>query len=261
MSFLPGYELGDWVDPFPPPVIEEHDGFFVVRDDLLSVGSKVRFLDYLIGHDPATQDVREWVYGSSPACGYAQISLAYVCSRYGKKAVVFSAKRSLENLHPYQRRAIEEGVEFRWVNMGMLNVTQARAREYAKGSTLRRLLPMGLEQPSVLACVKQVARSLSFVPDVVWSAGSSGTLTRGLQEAWPETEFHVVSVGHRMSERERGRAILHESPLKFNQEVPQQERPPFSSVPNYDAKAWVMMKEYYQSHRRKGKVLFWNVGG
>ena len=27
-------DIGNWKDPFPAPVIEEHDGFMVVRDDL-----------------------------------------------------------------------------------------------------------------------------------------------------------------------------------------------------------------------------------
>jgi len=63
--------IGDWKDPWPEPVIQEHDGYLVVRDDLLNAGSKVRFLDYLIGSKP---EINEWVFGSCPATGYAQIS-------------------------------------------------------------------------------------------------------------------------------------------------------------------------------------------
>ena len=33
---------------FPKLVIEEHEGFYVVRDDLLEGGSKRRFVDRLI---------------------------------------------------------------------------------------------------------------------------------------------------------------------------------------------------------------------
>ncbi len=85
--------IGDWADPLPPPVVEEHDGFLVVRDDLIGGGSKMRFADYLIRSQP---EIKEWVYGSSPATGYAQISLAHLCTKYDKKAVVFMADRAVE---------------------------------------------------------------------------------------------------------------------------------------------------------------------
>ena len=83
--------IGDWKDPNPDPVVVEHDGYFVVRDDLLDVGSKARAGDYLIGHSEENKNVEECVYGSSPATGYAQIRLPYLCNRYGKKAVIFMA--------------------------------------------------------------------------------------------------------------------------------------------------------------------------
>ena len=60
----------NWKDPYPTPQLVEHDGILVVRDDLLNAGSKVRFVDYLIG---SNTDINEWVFGSCPATGYAQI--------------------------------------------------------------------------------------------------------------------------------------------------------------------------------------------
>ena len=42
---------------------------------------------------------------------------------------------------------------------------------------------------------------------------------------------------------------------KFMQEVKEEDKPPFPSVPTYDAKAWAIMKKY----AKKG-ALFWNVG-
>ena len=89
----------------------------------------------------------------------------------------------------------------------------------------------------------------------VWSVGSSGTLTRGLQMAFPDKDVHVVSVGHSMKQNEVGRAILHRSDLKFTQEVKEEDTPPFPSVPTYDAKAWKIIRE----HAKPG-ALFWNVG-
>jgi hypothetical protein len=36
--------------------------------------------------------------------------------------------------------------------------------------------------------------------------------------------------------------------------------PPFPSAPEYDAKAWLPMMEYYKTHDMIHPVLFWNVG-
>ena len=67
--------IGDWQDPNPAPIIEMHNGIHVVRDDLLNYGSKIRFVDYFLGHASENKDVKEWVFGSCPATGYAQISV------------------------------------------------------------------------------------------------------------------------------------------------------------------------------------------
>ncbi len=239
--------LGDWEDTLPPPVIEEHEGIRVVRDDLLGGGSKMRFADYLIQSRP---EVEEWVYGSSPATGYAQISLSYLCRRYGKKAVIFMAERAWDKLHDYQIEALKAGADMRWVPNGMLSVTEKRARDYVRqDSRTRALLPIGFDTRSVIASIITVARGID-PPTEVWTVGSSGTLTRGLQLAWPDADFHCVTVGHR---GDYGKAKLYECKIAFNK--PAKIIPPFPSAITYDAKAW----EFIKQHASPG-ALFWNVG-
>lgn len=253
--------IGDWKDPNPEPIIRLHDGIFVVRDDLLNYGSKIRFVDYFIGHAPENKEVTEWVFGSCPATGYAQISLPVVCKKYGKKAVLFMAERSMDKLHEYQKRGIDLGTIYHWVKMGMLNVTQSHAKKYtAEDPVHRRVLPLGLEHETVLASIIKVARSLPVKPKEVWSVGSSGTMSRGLQLAFPDADVHVVQVGHNMKPREIGRAIHHISPYKFDKPVKPEEMPPFPSAPTYDAKGWKPMIDWYKINEKKGDVLFWNVG-
>jgi hypothetical protein len=250
--------IGDWQDPNPPPVIVEHEGIHVVRDDMLEVGSKARAADYLIRN--AKQN--EIVYGSSPATGYAQMSLPYVCSKYGKKAVIFMAERSMDKLHPYQKKAIELGADMRWVKMGMLPVTEKRARDYvAEDPDNKLLVPIGVRHDTAIGCLIKVARSLPIEPTEVWSVGSSGTLTRSLQLAFPKAMVHVVSVGHTMKEEDIGRAYYHKSPYKFDKPVKKEHVPPFPSAPTYDAKAWHIMKDYQSIYGKSGDTcLFWNVG-
>ena len=50
--------INDWEDSLPSPMIEEHEGIRVVRDDLLGGGSKIRFADYLVQSQP---EIEEWV--------------------------------------------------------------------------------------------------------------------------------------------------------------------------------------------------------
>lgn len=246
-----------WRDPNPPIVITEHNGFLVVRDDLLGYGSKARFVDYLVKSSPA----KEIVFGACPATGYAQISLPVVATRYGKSVHLFMAKRDPKRLHPYQIEGARLGSVYHWIPDGMLNVTKARAREYQQADPDNRvILPIGLEHPSVLASIIKVCREqIPFTPNHVWSVGSSGCLNRGLQLAWPSAEVHVVSVGHKMGEKEIGRAIYHRSPYKFDQKVKPSDLPPFPSAPTYDAKAWSIMVDWYKTHNQPEKVLLWNV--
>jgi len=248
MSSLFDYDLGDWTDPFSTPVIEEHRGFMVVRDDLLDGGSKMRFADYLIKSEP---EIEEWVYGSSPATGYAQISLSCLCRKYGKKAVIFMADRAWDRLHKYQLSAIENGAIMNFVPNGMLSVTEKRARDYvAESPNSRRLLPIGFDHPSVVASIGRVAGNMDISPREVWTVGSSGTLTRGLQQAWPDASFHCVAVGHK---GDYGRAKVYRCEIPFNKEA--KVKPPFPSAPTYDAKVWEFMKQYASPG-----ALFWNVG-
>tara|TARA_R110002051_G_scaffold72349_2_gene130758 strand:+ start:537 stop:1304 length:768 start_codon:yes stop_codon:yes gene_type:complete len=240
--------IEDWIDPNPDPIIEEHDGFLVVRDDFLAGGSKIRFADYLIR---SNDDVKEWVYGSSPATGYAQISLGHLCKKYDKKAVVFMADRAVEKRHRYQTEAISTGVDMRWVPNGMLTVTEKRAKDYvAENSKIRRLLPIGFDDPTVIASIVAVVGNIDISPKEVWTVGSSGTLTRGLQLAWPDADFHCVTVGHK---GDYGRAKTYKCGIPFNKEA--KVIPPFSSAPTYDAKAWEFMLDYASPG-----ALFWNVG-
>ena len=257
MSLEQFFERENTITPyqFPDLVIEKHDDFYVVRDDLLEGGSKRRFIDRMI-RESIQDGIEEFVYGGCPANGYAQLSLTLQTKQYNKKSVFFMAKRSMDNLHPYQKQALDYGADIRWVPNGMLSVTLSRAKNYhLENPNKRKLLPLGLEEPRVLDDIKSLTKTINLDISEIWSVGSSGTLTRGLQNAFPNHDVHVVSVGHKMSDREIGRAKLYKSKYKFTDEVKEEEKPPFPSVPTYDAKAWSVMKQY-----AKPNALFWNVG-
>ena len=240
--------IKDWEDPNPPPVVEEYNGFHVVRDDKLGYGSKARFIDYLV-----KTEGDEWVFGGANKVGWGPISLTHVCNKYGKKATFFMAKRSVPTWH--QQQVLDMGGTIHWVDNGMLTVTKARARKYYERDTVsRRVLPLGLEHPTVLASIVKVARNLPVKPTEIWTVASSGTLNRGLQLAFPDVPAYAVEVGHKMSDYEKGRAITMRSSYAYDQKVEESRMPPYPSEPYYDAKLW----DFVVSNGKKG-ALIWNV--
>lgn len=227
------------------PVVTEHEGILVVRDDLFPGGTKARYIAHLFN----TAD--EVVYASPPQGG-AQTALATVAQRLGKRATIFVAARAAP--HPRTLMAKRLGAKVLQVRPGYLSVVQARARAYcdARGATLA---PFGMKIPSAGQALESAARSTDLDPDEVWCASGSGVLMRGLAAAFPRARRHAVQVGRSLSAADVGNATIHIYPKHFEQVAA--GRPPFPSDPHYDAKAWEVCK----SSHGPGTVLFWNVTG
>jgi hypothetical protein len=221
------------------PIIQEHSGILVVRDDLIAGGTKRRVLPYLL------QGADEFVY-ASPAYGYAQVALAITCREMGLKATVFTAQR--KQMHPRTAEARRAGAKVVMVPTGYLSNVRAKARDYA--ATVGACnLPFGFDTPEFVARLSATARSIDVEPREVWTVAGSGTLSRALQLAWPGARFYAVRVG---AVPQVGNALLYTAPESFEQEA--RQKPPFPSCSNYDAKAWRFIRE----HATPG-ALFWNV--
>ncbi len=227
------------------PVVVEHDGLAVVRDDLFAGGTKARFLGTLF------DDADEVVY-ASPAEGGAQTALATVAAALGKRATIFVAKRTVP--HPRALMAKALGATIYQVHPGYLTVAQARARRYCadKGA---KLAPFGADTPSAIDAIAQAAGCLDIAPAEVWCAAGSGVLARGLARAWPDARRHVVQIGRKLDAADVAGATIHVHPLSFGQRC--RSAPPFPSDPHYDAKAW----ELASARHGAGLVVFWNVTG
>ena len=223
----------------PEPVLEEIEGITVVRDDLLPGGTKRRVAASLL------QGGEEFVY-ASPAYGYAQVALAYACRDAGKQATIFTAKR--HTLHPRTQEAKHAGAKIVLVPIGYLSNVTAKARAYAV-AVGAVLLPFGFDTPKIVQELSAVAASLPVKPREVWTVAGSGTLSRALQQAWPEASFFAVQVG-KLPQVGKAQIIQALEPFEYDAQV----KPPFPSCSNYDAKAWRFIKQ----HASPG-ALFWNV--
>ena len=215
---------------------------WVVRDDLVPGGTKAAVLPQVLDAIGAGSVVTY----ATPAYGYAQVALAHAAAATGRRAVVFVAGR--KDKHPRTTEAEAAGAEIVEVRPGYLTVVQASQRRYCEefGASL---LPFGLDVAPMREAITARASSISIVkPEVVWCAAGSGTLSRSLQEAFPNAEHNAVQVGRLP---DVANASLHTAPEKFEQraELP----PPYPSCTNYDAKVWRYIKPTGRT------TLVWNV--
>jgi len=231
--------------PATAPVVREHEGVLVVRDDLFPGGTKARFMHH------AFDDADEAVY-ASPAEGGAQTALATVARQLGKRATIFVAQRARP--HARTLEAARLGVKIIPIAPGYLSVVQARAREYCS-RTGAALVPFGADMREAVLAIAEAAKAIGIEPDEVWCSAGSGVLARGLAMAWPTARRHVVQVGRALTPAEVTGATIHIYPAPFGREA--KIKPPFPSDPHYDAKAW----EQCAARKGAGRVLFWNVAG
>lgn len=242
---------GDWKDPFPAPIVKEHEGFNVVREDLMGFGSKCRFGDILVQSCPS--DTLVYV---QPRYGFAGISLAYLAEKYNKKLVLFSP--SQKEISDHQAICIERGADMKFRRIAAMPNLNKIAADWAKENN-GFFIPLGLRHELVTAAAVKVAYDMAQVhgePKEVWHAISTGVLGRALQIAWPNAEFNGVAVARNIKDGERGRATIWSHPKEFSQNVTAEFEPPFPSALNYDAKAWELMLK-----NGNPGAWFWNVGG
>lgn len=229
------------------PIVREHCGVAVVRDDLFPGGTKARFLAGLF-------DGADEVVYASPAEGGAQTALAVTAARLGKRATIFVAKRKTP--HPRAVAAKALGAKILQVTPGYLGVVKARARDYSAARGVR-LAPFGIDLPEAIDAIAAAARSTGLDPAQVWCAAGSGVLARGLAKAWPSARRVVVQVGRALEPRDVAGAEIRIYPRPFAAEGA--ARAPFPSDPHYDAKAWELCAA--ESAAGAGPVVFWNVTG
>ncbi len=220
----------------------------MVREDQFEGGTKRRILHkYLEG-----KNVNEMVY-ASPRFGYGQLAVSLVGNDLDIKTTIFVPKGEKSEV---TQRCESLGSTIELVPMGYQSVLEKRARDYvSKGDGSSIKIPFGFDDESMVDNVCSIARDIDIEnPPQVWSSISSGVLSRGLQKAFPNSKVYGVQVGHKTTNRERGRAEIIESKYKFIQKCKKDERPPFPSNLYYDSKVWKVMKE----KAVKGS-LFWNL--
>jgi len=242
-------QLNGWEDPNGLPVVTQHEGFNVVRDDLMA-GSKARFGDYFM-----SQVKEDTIVYVCPRKGLAGLAVLNLAKRYNKRVVLFvpSSKR----ISDHQAVCIERGAIPKFRRIAAMPNLNKLAKGYAEDIG-GFFVPLGLYHPLVVAGVVRVADNIAKVygePKEVWCAISTGVLSRGLQIGWPNAKFYSVAVARNLKAGELGRSNIISDPLPFLRSEKTEWWPPFPSVWNYDAKVWKYMK-----HKGSEGAWMWNVG-
>ena len=238
----------DWEDPYGMPVVMEHEGVRVVRDDLIT-GSKVRGGDALISSLPEHIDTIVYV---QPRTGLAGVSILDVAKRHGKKVKLFMP--SSKQISHHQACCIERGADVEFHRIAAMPNLNKIAKEWADERPNAFFVPLGLKHELVTAGMVKTAMKIPE-PEEVYVATSTGVLTRSLQIAWPNAKFTSVCVSRNMKAGELGMAQPISEPLAFTASEKDKNLPPFPNIETYDGKVW----KYIPKNTGRD-ILMWNVG-
>ena len=233
------------------PIIKDHYGIKVVRDDLLPGGTKSILLASI-----DNSAINEFVY-ASPVYGGFQIAISMYCKSVDKKATIFCAKRNI--MHPNTLKCIEHGATIVEVPYGYLSVVEKKAREYCEGKPATHKIVFGASTDENKLLIKNrvldAITQLGQEPDEIWCAVGSGTLISGILLAVSEkVKVFGVQVGADFKDHDQNHNLtIIKYPKSFDKES--KLKIDFPSMPNYDLKAF----EICLHQRGGGIVLFWNV--
>ena len=239
-----------WEDPYGMPIVTEHQGVKVVRDDHM-VGSKCRFADLLMQN--TKEDTIVYV---QPRFVLAGPSIIEAAGRYNKKVVLFMP--SSKKISHHQAVCIERGAEARFVRIAAMPNLNSYAKKWADENGAS-FVPLGLRHELVTACAVRVVENIRESygdPGHVWFAISTGVLGRSLQIGWNNSQHHAVAVSRNLKAGELGKATVDSDPMAFTRNERKENLPPFPTVGNYDAKVW----KYIPKNRLNENHWMWNVG-
>jgi hypothetical protein len=226
--------------------IKDIEGFKVVDDGEFLYGTKAKMADFFISQ--IQEDALVYV---CPRTGYAPFSLCYLAKKYNKKLYLIMPASKEASEH--QRTAIEYGGIPIFLRIPAMPTANIWAKQFAE-KIGAKYLPFGLKHEMVVAGGVRVFYDNFKDMDIktMWSVMSTGVLSRSLQIALPNTEFHAVAVARNIQDGELGRAKFYTHSKPFLKEA--KIIPPFDCIRTYDAKGWELLKE----NGNHGD-WFWNV--
>lgn len=249
---------GDWTDTLDAPDIREFHGATLWDDSKTGVGTKGRWGDLLF----SKIQTDEVVY-VQPRVGWAGISLAALAKKYDKKLTLFMP--ASKQISDHQLICIERGAKPVFRRIAAMPVLNKYAKDYAAGVG-GTFVPFGLDHELVVAAgVKSTIQQWGSrpAPKRLMSVISTGVLSRTLQIAFPETEFHGVAVARNLHPGEIGRAdtLSYDGPFLSDAKYAKELIREINSAPNYDMKGIEYSVKNVLNMPMDRDTLLWNVAG
>lgn len=249
-----------WVDTAPKPAIVDLNGATVWDDSVTGLGTKGRWGDLFM----SKVTTKEVVY-VQPRVGWAGMSLSALVDKYDKNLTLFMP--ASKRISDHQLICVERGANVKFRRIAAMPVLNKYAKDYADevGATF---VPFGLDHELVVAA--GVASTLQQwgdrpEPKHIVSVVSTGVLSRTLQIAFPNAEFHGVAVARNLKAGEIGRASVVSYHRPFLQDADEaakiHEETGISSAPNYDMKGIEYLLRGKLGVPMEPSTLFWNVAG
>lgn len=227
-----------------PFIIEDLQGFKVVRDDLFEGGTKRRAFENLIN----IIEESELVYAVD-YYGHAAYAIALTAQEVGKTVTLFYPAPKKET-SIFKKTTSLPNVKYKIVEDATTQIEAShKAIEYASQHHAK-FLPIGLDFPEFGAELEKVVRSANIEAPEIWCLGGSGALGRALQRAYPNIPVNIVKLGTKNFNG--GDNKIYDAPEKLEDEA--EIKPPYNSSPNYDAKVWRFVLE-----NAKTGAFVWNV--
>lgn len=212
------------------------------RDDLLEGGTKRRALRLMLANMDAPS-----VFYAGTIMGHGALALAHACAETGKRAEIFICGTPDDPM--VRKIAATNAVLHLQPPMPVAALHDLAARK-ADG---RAVFPPGFDMPGFETALAGAIGKLPLpAHSEIWTVAVTGTLTRALQRAFPQSAFKTVKVVKQACDL--GRAEIFQAPEKYHQ--PAKLPPPYPSCPYTDAKLW----QFARLHAAPD-ALIWNTAG
>lgn len=236
---------------------------FVVRDDLLSGGTKSRGAVPFLQHMNKIYGFNEFAY-ASPFSGYAQIALALSAFQCGFKSKIFCEKDPKINSMSSFTKSIENIADITLCNS--LSEAEALSSEYVKNNPTCFKVPLGFKHDLFSRyLISNISTPLNSIIDSygikrIWISTGSGTLATIIREIISgDIEMNCVNVkvlplsDDRIQNLSRLKNV---NLLNVNENFsdPATTLPSIPSNLYYDAKVFQLLNE-----NGNEKDLWWNV--
>jgi len=222
--------------------IHKEQGLSVLRDDLVKGGTKRRALEILLKGLNADR-----LFYAGTIMGHGALALACACEDQGKQAEIFISGTEDD---PAIRKLRATNAMLHLCAPAPIASLFEQIKESANGGVV---LPPGFDMPEF---ENAMAYALSGFPakdyPEIWTTAVSGTLTRALHRAFPDTPLKTVKVVRTSGPLPS--TAIYDAPEKYHQAA--KNPPPYPACPFTDAKLW-----QFALRDARPDALIWNTAG